>query len=144
MPSTTISAMPSGMPPTSGGWSSASGPPGGEDGPDRGSHRHSDRPPAARALRSAGPEQLIHPLGRFPPDRRHDVAVRVEREADLRVPKRLHHDASRDTLGEQERGAGMPQVVEPLTGETGIGKDPLAVSYTHLRAHETRHDLVCR
>src|SRR5450759_6003949 len=25
-----------------------------------------------------------------------------------------------------------------------IGKAVLAVSYTHLRAHETRHDLVCR
>src|SRR5450756_1459073 len=25
-----------------------------------------------------------------------------------------------------------------------IGNPPLAVSYTHLRAHETRHDLVCR
>src|SRR5450756_2925839 len=28
------------------------------------------------------------------------------------------------------------------TGESGTGAD--AVSYTHLRAHETRHDLVCR
>ena len=29
---------------------------------------------------------------------------------------------------------------------TDFGKkfNPLAVSYTHLRAHETRHDLVCR
>src|SRR5665648_391502 len=25
----------------------------------------------------------------------------------------------------------------------GAGADGLAVSYTHLRAHETRHDLVC-
>src|SRR5450756_897848 len=24
------------------------------------------------------------------------------------------------------------------------GHDPVTVSYTHLRAHETRHDLVCR
>src|SRR5450756_2783159 len=37
-------------------------------------------------------------------------------------------------------------------GPDGLGLDPfghhrdaeLAVSYTHLRAHETRHDLVCR
>src|SRR5450759_1042103 len=43
---------------------------------------------------------------------------------------------------------------ESLAGnvETGLGKDSLQdlqrmvepVSYTHLRAHETRHDLVCR
>src|SRR5450756_2863108 len=26
----------------------------------------------------------------------------------------------------------------------GRGRDPGPVSYTHLRAHETRHDLVCR
>src|SRR5665648_1138339 len=26
----------------------------------------------------------------------------------------------------------------------GIGMAVIAVSYTHLRAHETRHDLVCR
>src|SRR5450756_2905799 len=40
-----------------------------------------------------------------------------------------------------------------LVGESGSGKSTIAytvvgmygpVSYTHLRAHETRHDLVCR
>src|SRR5450759_3118719 len=34
-----------------------------------------------------------------------------------------------------------------LTGKTfifSVGANLMAVSYTHLRAHETRHDLVCR
>jgi len=29
-------------------------------------------------------------------------------------------------------------------GNTGFAPGPIPVSYTHLRAHETRHDLVCR
>ena len=41
------------------------------------------------------------------------------------MSERLHDDSGGDPLGEQERGAGMAQVVEPLTGETGIGKDAL-------------------
>src|SRR5665648_1191198 len=31
-----------------------------------------------------------------------------------------------------------------LQGTSGHGARVTAVSYTHLRAHETRHDLVCR
>ena len=31
-----------------------------------------------------------------------------------------------------------------VLGELPIPRPPAAVSYTHLRAHETRHDLVCR
>src|SRR5665648_1219897 len=36
--------------------------------------------------------------------------------------------------------------IEPLLNHSdcGGGLTPSAVSYTHLRAHETRHDLVCR
>ena len=34
----------------------------------------------------------------------------------------------------------MPQEPDPGTGTT----DPTTVSYTHLRAHETRSNLVCR
>src|SRR5450756_2400013 len=33
-------------------------------------------------------------------------------------------------------------VVEQVLGDRGVSLNP--VSYTHLRAHETRHDLVCR
>src|SRR5664279_4099044 len=50
-------------------------------------------------------------LGGLSPDRRHDMAVCVEGEADLRVPECLHDDARRHALGEQERGARMAQVV---------------------------------
>ena len=32
----------------------------------------------------------------------------------------------------------------PKTGALPLGHTPIAVSYTHLRAHETREDLVCR
>src|SRR5665648_448524 len=31
-----------------------------------------------------------------------------------------------------------------IGNNVSIGHNALAVSYTHLRAHETRHDLVCR
>src|SRR5450756_2667637 len=63
----------------------------------------------------------------------------------------------------RSRGAGMPTsmactaapIVTPRlyrvsTHSAGTrrakhaGHSPTAVSYTHLRAHETRHDLVCR
>src|SRR5450759_4943758 len=40
-----------------------------------------------------------------------------------------------------------PVVLDHLVRREDIGADlaaPGAVSYTHLRAHETRHDLVCR
>src|SRR5659263_392335 len=32
----------------------------------------------------------------------------------------------------------------PSVGLSAIARTTLSVSYTHLRAHETRHDLVCR
>src|SRR5450756_261109 len=48
----------------------------------------------------------------------------------------------------------QPQVIRvrdhPFLGETSFRYDkirqgaPKSVSYTHLRAHETRHDIVCR
>src|SRR5450756_2740667 len=37
---------------------------------------------------------------------------------------------------------GVAATTRRLVSKTGI--DSKAVSYTHLRAHETRHDLVCR
>src|SRR5450759_5891188 len=61
-----------------------------------------------------------------------------------------------------QRAMGTAQALAPLLsehytvfaydrrgrGESGPGSSPYAVhravSYTHLRAHETRHDLVCR
>src|SRR5450756_72857 len=42
-----------------------------------------------------------------------------------------------------------PTASDRLPGKNGVGEVPAfltakPVSYTHLRAHETRHDLVCR
>src|SRR5450756_2446178 len=44
-------------------------------------------------------------------------------------------------------GSGDPLVMLHggfMFAETWAGQFPAPVSYTHLRAHETRHDLVCR
>src|SRR5450756_2942765 len=38
----------------------------------------------------------------------------------------------------------MDGVIGCLPAITPTAKPPMSVSYTHLRAHETRHDLVCR
>src|SRR5450756_1703342 len=42
-------------------------------------------------------------------------------------------------------GVGIPAFFTPTGAGTELaaGKETRAVSYTHLRAHETRHDLVC-
>src|SRR5665648_1026199 len=40
--------------------------------------------------------------------------------------------------------SGRGDLVAGLNIVGEFGHDPGAVSYTHLRAHETRHDLVCR
>jgi hypothetical protein len=42
-----------------------------------------------------------------------DVAVGVHRQADLGVAEDLHYDPWGDVLDEKERGAGVPQVMEP-------------------------------
>src|SRR5665648_717406 len=44
-----------------------------------------------------------------------------------------------DDLGVRQRGR-----VSDIGEVRDRGDDPAPVSYTHLRAHETRHDLVCR
>ena len=62
----------------------------------------------------------------------------------LNVNRLLHTpDASQEVrfemdLSQLDFGGAMP-ITRPVTVE---GRIP--VSYTHLRAHETRHDLVCR
>src|SRR5659263_405848 len=56
---------------------------------------------------------------------------RLERRGHLRVPYRRHPPGGGGAL---PRRHGRPR---------GAGRSG-AVSYTHLRAHETRHDLVCR
>src|SRR5665648_724248 len=48
--------------------------------------------------------------------------------------------------GEQDHGGDRGDAAVPDGGRPAepLGTDFAAVSYTHLRAHETRHDLVCR
>src|SRR5450756_941257 len=41
-------------------------------------------------------------------------------------------------------GAKVERVLEIMPFLTGLTRNYVPVSYTHLRAHETRHDLVCR
>src|SRR5450759_5366127 len=54
-------------------------------------------------------------------------------------------------LPKKNRLNGRPKCAQRMDGEDAWYSDPndaeifyLPVSYTHLRAHETRHDLVCR
>src|SRR5450756_2247825 len=46
-------------------------------------------------------------------------------------------------VGDDDVGAGPANADQHLHHGT-VAVDPASVSYTHLRAHETRHDLVCR
>ena len=51
-----------------------------------------------------------------------------------------------EEVGLHERGQHIAELegIEDLAMEKIPAHDPLAVSYTHLRAHETVLDLVCR
>ena len=57
-----------------------------------------------------------------------------------------------ETISSIERGIKMPRLQNfvAIANQLGVSADELlqdeldSVSYTHLRAHETRHDLVCR
>src|SRR5665648_451683 len=51
--------------------------------------------------------------------------------------KSLIHLLQKKQIGEEVRDLG-------LEGQMQKKGTPTTVSYTHLRAHETRHDLVCR
>ena len=54
----------------------------------------------------------VHPCCSVLLQRWEDVAVGVQRQADLRVAERLHHDARIDALREQHRCARMPEIVK--------------------------------
>jgi len=45
------------------------------------------------ALAVAIPKQILHPLRGIPAQIRDDVAVRIHRQANLRVPEDIHYDA---------------------------------------------------
>src|SRR5450756_2901995 len=59
----------------------------------------------------------------------------------VRDLERRVHVADREAQRER-RGGGGHELVGVGGHRLGSGLEP--VSYTHLRAHETRHDLVCR
>src|SRR5450756_2754967 len=53
--------------------------------------------------------------------------------------------ASHRLIDMARRAAGpRVELSDTLDGRGSSLGDPAAVSYTHLRAHETRHDIVCR
>src|SRR5258706_12090069 len=52
-------------------------------------------------------------------ERREYMRIRVERQADLRMPERLHDRPRIDALGQQERGGRVPQIVEANVGQLG-------------------------
>src|SRR5450756_3089183 len=64
-------------------------------------------------------------------------------------PRETSYAESQPGLGDERPPAGTPVYVS-LQHEglhrvaSGHPADVVPVSYTHLRAHETRHDLVCR
>src|SRR5450756_2766180 len=66
----------------------------------------------------------------------------------VRCLLRHHSDASHSVVAISKvsatrAGTDISQVSES-SQESSMGTFPGPVSYTHLRAHETRHDLVCR
>ena len=48
------------------------------------------------------------------------------------------------TVLRRESGSNPADLAGTIAGGFSPAGDTAAVSYTHLRAHETRHDLVCR
>src|SRR5450759_5653663 len=62
-----------------------------------------------------------------------NVAV-AEKLSALRTEEYFRERAERGDVGKAKR----------VLKRAGRGNPPVPVSYTHLRAHETRHDLVCR
>src|SRR5450756_553620 len=73
---------------------------------------------------------------------RHHVSVRIREAADLAaagvglaLAERHYPVEAGDEVADDRRPIGLEADAEPAL-------EP--VSYTHLRAHETRHDLVCR
>src|SRR5450756_1504045 len=81
-------------------------------------------------------------------------AMRTELAEHLRVPRQWTGRLRRTALARAIRGSNsiegyrveLDDADASLDGEEPLSADQrtfAAVSYTHLRAHETRHDLVC-
>src|SRR5665648_269379 len=87
-------------------------------------------------------------------------AIWIEKYRPKTLSDVVGQDAVVSRLKSYEEAGNMPHLL--FTGKPGVGKTAsavsltremfgdtwrdnfIAVSYTHLRAHETRHDIVCR
>ncbi len=65
-------------------------------------------------------EDRLHPLGSFPPELRHDMAVGIHRQCNLRMTKNLHYDSWRDALHQEQRRARVAQVMESDASQASI------------------------
>src|SRR5659263_372606 len=93
-----------------------------------------DSPTELAQPRVADPEVMTHLVNDRPPNLLDDLGIAVAHRADGTPVDR---DPVRQGAGVERRPTRQwHSLVEPQ--EAG------PVSYTHLRAHETRHDLVCR
>src|SRR5659263_494451 len=117
-----------------------------------------DTESATRAGIEAIPDVLCDSQGLDALDFRLDSLSRIpEVDGALRIEPELRRIAEQPRQAQGHRRTDRPptaqQLVDRLAGDAqSLGKtddrEPVvgqeAVSYTHLRAHETRHDLVCR
>src|SRR5450756_3244609 len=73
------------------------------------------------------------------PWRRARLRTRVQRDEE-----RADHVVAAEEIAVEDHGYGDPLIRQPPDRGPCPCQRASAVSYTHLRAHETRHDLVCR
>src|SRR5450759_6012469 len=78
-------------------------------------------------------------------DRVGQLGYELERgDACGREKHRDEHQDPEDGDDGVHHDVGVLPLEAPVVSDAGDQDDDVAVSYTHLRAHETRHDLVCR
>jgi hypothetical protein len=71
------------------------------------------------------PQSILHCPSRCVPKPRYHVAVDVQRDRDARVPEHLGDDLRVHALGQQQGGAGVPEVVEAYVGQPGTPQERL-------------------
>jgi len=60
------------------------------------------------------------------------MGIEVHGDANLRMSEQFHHDSWTDSLYQQKRCAGMPEIMEPLVPEFRFPQFPLKCS-RHIR-----------
>src|SRR5678815_5833788 len=108
-------------------------------------------PPTRQMFMRRAPSRVPH-RGALPPTDERPVppAELLDREVDVERPERVHVDLARDRQAPREHGPERdhePDVaLGRIRGRHELALQPgeiAAVSYTHLRAHETPEHLVC-